>query len=408
MSKTAESEGRSGHSIEGRLLMGLLALLNRPRLRFITPGGEIVSAGKDAPVADVKIKTMRALARLLADPSFQFAEGYTAGDIEVSGDLSMLIEEIYRCKVEHGDSNGLAARIGGWLRRARSNTLTTARFNIHHHYDLGNEFYALWLDPTLSYTCAYFRSRQMTLEQAQIAKMHHIARKLRLKAGDSVVEAGCGWGRLALTLARDYGVRVRAFNISTEQIASAREAAWRAGLDDRVEFVEDDYRNITGRYDAFVSVGMLEHVGIANYPELGGLIRRSLTSSGRGLIHTIGRNAPLPLDRWIRKRIFPGADIPSLAQMSSILEPNGLSVLDVENLRLHYAHTLEYWRAAFEGAREHVAEMFDDAFVRMWRLYLAGAAAAFRTGEMQLFQVVFAPRSNNDLPLTREHLYLSR
>jgi len=406
MSKAAESEGRSGHSMQGRLLMGLLALLNRPRVRFILPSGESVSAGKDVPVADVKIKNARALTRLLADPGFQFAEGYTAGDIEVNGDLSVLIEEFYRCRVEHGDSKGLAAQIGSWLRRARSNTLTTARFNIHHHYDLGNAFYALWLDPTLSYTCAYFRSRQMTLEHAQVAKMHHVARKLRLRAGESVVEAGCGWGRLALTLARDYGVRVRAFNISTEQIASAREAAWRAGLDDRVEFVEDDYRNITGRYDAFVSVGMLEHVGIANYPELGRLVRRSLTSTGRGLIHTIGRNAPLPLDRWIRKRIFPGAEIPSLAQMSSIFEPNELSVLDVENLRLHYAYTLEYWRASFEGARERVAEMFDDAFVRMWRLYLAGAAAAFRTGEMQLFQVLVTPRNNNDLPLTREHLYL--
>ena len=392
-------------SMQARLLAKLIGILNGPRIRFVLPGGEAVDPAEGMPVAEVKIRDARTLAKMLFDPTFEFAEGYRLGNIEVDGDLSQLIEEIYRRASARERARSGAGRIARWLHRAHSQTLAAARSNIHHHYDLGNEFYALWLDPTLSYTCAYFPTPQATLEEAQVAKMHHVCRKLRLRPGESVVEAGCGWGSLALTMARDYGARVRAFNISSEQIAYARDTARRAGLDSRVEFVEDDYRNITGRYDAFASVGMLEHVGLRNYRELGRVIDRCLGSSGRGLVHSIGRNAPWPLDRWIEQRIFPGAEVPSLAQMMSIFEPYQLSVLDVENLRLHYARTLERWLVAFERSRERVARMFDDTFVRMWRLYLAGAAAAFRAGEMQLFQVVFAPRHENAIPLTREHLY---
>jgi cyclopropane-fatty-acyl-phospholipid synthase len=370
-------------SLQARLLSKLLDILNRPRLRFVLADGETVDRGDGAAVAQVRIRNTRTLAKLLVDPAFEFAEGYRLGDIEVDGDLSLAIEEIYR-RASARDRAGGAGRITRWLRRAHSRTIDAARRNIHHHYDLGNDFYALWLDPTLSYTCAYFPTSRATLEEAQTAKMHYVCRKLRLRPEESVVEAGCGWGSLALTMARDYGVRVRAFNLSSEQIAYARDAARRAGLESRVEFVEDDYRNITGQYDAFVSVGMLEHVGVGNYAEL---------------------HAPAPLDRWIERRIFPGAEVPSLRQMLSVFEPCELSVLDVENLRLHYARTLEAWLAAFERSRERVAKMFDETFVRMWRLYLAGAAAAFRTGEMQLFQVLFAPRENDAIPLTREHQY---
>jgi cyclopropane-fatty-acyl-phospholipid synthase len=235
--------------------------------------------------------------------------------------------------------------------------------------------------------------------------MDHVCRKLRLKAGESVVEAGCGWGTLALHMARNYGVRVRAFNISREQVAYARERAAREGLSGQVEYVEDDYRNISGRFDAFVSVGMLEHVGVANYEALGAVIRRALQGRGRGLIHSIGRNYPAPLQPWIEKRIFPGAYPPSLGEMMGIFEPSNLSILDVENLRLHYARTLRDWLVLYENASERVRQMFDEKFVRMWRLYLAGSVAAFTTGTLQLFQVVFAPGESNDVPLTRAHLY---
>jgi len=259
----------------------------------------------------------------------------------------------------------------------------------------------------MAYTCAYYPTPAATLDEAQVAKMDHVCRKLQLKPGESVVEAGCGWGMLAMHMARRFGVRVRAFNISHEQIAWARERAEREGLSGRVEYVEDDYRNISGRYDAFVSVGMLEHVGIKNYTALGGVVQRCLGGRGRGFIHSIGRNRPAPLQPWIERRIFPGGHPPALSEMARIFEPWDLSILDVENLRLHYAQTLRHWLALFEGANERVRSMFDEKFVRMWRLYLAGSIAAFATGSLQLFQVLFAPGESNDVPWTRAHLYES-
>jgi cyclopropane-fatty-acyl-phospholipid synthase len=197
-------------------------------------------------------------------------------------------------------------------------------------------------------------------------------------------------------------VTVRALNVSSEQIAYARERARAERLDGQVEFVEDDYRHASGQFDAFVSVGMLEHVGAADYPALGGVIDRSLAAHGRGLLHFIGRNRPSPLNPWIRKRIFPGAYPPTLAEVfDGVLAPWDFSVTDVENLRLHYAATLEHWRARFDRAEREVAAMFDEPFVRAWRLYLAGSQAAFATGAMQLFQVVFARGGSNAVPWTR-------
>ena len=245
----------------------------------------------------------------------------------------------------------------------------------------------------------------MSLVEAQQAKMHHVCRKLRLQPGERVIEAGGGWGGFALFMARHYGVQVRSFNISTEQIAWSREWAKQQGLEGRVDFVEDDYRNITGRYDAFVSVGMLEHVGPGNYREMGALIERVLTDEGRGLLHSIGRDRPQPLNPWIARRIFPGAYPPTLQEMSEIFEPNGLSVLDVENLRLHYARTLQHWLENFEAHVDDVEAMFDEAFVRAWRLYLAGSNRAFVHGTLQLFQVLFSRTGMNAIPRTRAHVY---
>jgi cyclopropane-fatty-acyl-phospholipid synthase len=281
-----------------------------------------------------------------------------------------------------------------------------SRQNIRRHYDLGNDFYALWLGETMAYTCAYYPTAQATLEQAQVAKMDHVCRKLRLSAADSVVEAGCGWGSLALHIAGRYGAKVRAFNISKEQLEFARRRAREQGMESRVEFIEDDYRNISGSYDAFVSVGMLEHVGRENYPELGRVAKRALTAEGRGLIHSIGRNRPESFHAWIEQRIFPGAYPPSIGEMMQIFEPSSLSVLDVENLRLHYAQTLRDWLERYEAALESVRAMhYDESFVRMWRLYLAGSIAGFEMGSMQLFQVLFTKQENNSIPLTREFMY---
>jgi cyclopropane-fatty-acyl-phospholipid synthase len=242
----------------------------------------------------------------------------------------------------------------------------------------------------------------MTLEDAQTAKLDLVCRKLRLRPGERVIEIGSGWGALALYMAKHYGVTIRAFNISSEQITSARSRAKNEGLADRVEFVEGDYRNARGEFDVFVSLGMLEHVGKADFPAFGDVIDRSLTKDGRGLLQFIGRNQPLPLNAWICRRIFPGAYPPTLHEIfESALEPHNFSVLDVENLRPHYAKTLEHWRHRFSTSARQVAAMFDDTFVRAWELYLAGSQAAFSTGALQLFQVVFARGASNAVPWTR-------
>ena len=252
------------------------------------------------------------------------------------------------------------------------------------------------------YTCAYFPTPDTSLEDAQTAKLDLVCRKLWLQPGETVVEAGCGWGALALHMARHYGVTVKAYNVSREQIRTARERAKAAGLDGRVEFIDDDYRAIRGQFDVFASVGMLEHVGLRNYRCLGEVIDRCLRPGGRGLIHSIGRDEAGPLNSWIEKRIFPGAYAPCLREMMQVLEPRRFSVLDVENLRLHYALTLQHWLDRFEAASSRVAEMFDEGFVRAWRLYLAGSLAGFRTGTLQLFQVLFARHASNDIPWTRK------
>jgi len=235
--------------------------------------------------------------------------------------------------------------------------------------------------------------------------MDHVCRKVWLRPGETVVEAGCGWGALALHMARHYGVRVKAFNISHEQIVFARERAAREGLNSQVEFIEDDYRNISGNFDAFVSVGMLEHVGKKYYREFGRVIHRAIGDQGRGLLHFIGKNRPQPLSAWIRKRIFPGGYTPALREAMNVLEPYNYGVLDVENLRFHYAKTCEHWLNRFERCYDRVAARNGEFFARMWRLYLAGSTAAFRAGSLQLFQVVFAGRACKALPLTRDYLY---
>jgi cyclopropane-fatty-acyl-phospholipid synthase len=346
-----------------------------------------------APLGSISIASRRALYGWLLNAEVNFGDAYMAGEIDVHGDLRAILEAIYRAWPE---SSG-----GRWWRQA-ANGLNAARANVHRHYDLGNAFYRLWLDGQMVYTCAYFPDPGATLEDAQAAKMDRVCRKLQLRAGERVVEAGCGWGALALYMAGRYGVSVRAYNVSTEQMALARARAACEGLTGRVEFIEDDYRTINGRYDVFVSVGMLEHVGLHDFTTLGRVIGRALSPQGRGLLHFIGRNTRRPLNAWIRKRIFPGAYPPTLGEVSTrILEPEGLSVLDVENLRLHYAKTLEHWQRRFESASSAITAMFDEPFVRAWRLYLAGSGAAFATGWMQLFQIVFARGASNAIPWTR-------
>jgi len=386
------------------LLARWLRSLGNPPLSFVLWNGQEAGAPQAARQWRLHIHDQPALLKLLADPQFQFGELFSAGRIELEGDLVPFLEMTYRA-YERGRLGRRLGELRSRLHPPRRNTFATARDNIHHHYDIGNDFYRLWLDERMLYTCAYFEAPGASLEQAQLAKMDHVARKLRLKPGQRVVEAGCGWGALALHMAQHYGVTVKAYNISREQIAYAQQSARRAGLAERVEFIEADFREIRGKFDVFVSVGMLEHVGPKNYAHLGAAIDACLTDDGVGLIHSIGRNRRAPMNPWIERRIFPGAYPPSLREMTPIFERFGFSVLDVENLRLHYARTLEHWLARFDSRADEVRAMFDETFVRTWRLYLAGSIAAFSTGDLQLFQAVFARAANNAIPWTREFLY---
>lgn len=392
----------SAPAVDAACLRAIARALDGVPVRIVLWSGAFAGAGA-VPVATVRINDRATLVQLAMDPDVAFGEGYRAGRIEVDGDLVGMLAAIVRKQVGAGRRSPALVRA---LRAAR-NTLARARRNVAHHYDLGNDFYRLWLDREMVYTCAYFPTPEASLEEAQIAKMDLVARKLVLRPGEVVFEAGCGWGALALHLARHYGVRVRAWNVSHEQVGWARERTAREGLSDRVEFVEDDYRHMTGRCDAFVSVGMLEHVGRPHYAALADTIDRTLDrTGGRGLLHFIGRNAPAPTGRWIARRIFPGTHIPSLGEaVTGVLEPHTLAVVDVENLQPHYARTLAHWLSRFRAVEDEVTRRFGEPFTRMWRLYLAEAQAGFLGGNLQLFQVTFARPTRPALRWTRAELY---
>lgn len=401
-----QHERRSGpvSAMDRWLARKLLEQAGDPPINVQLWDGSEVST-HDSVLHKLVVTDRQALWQLMYDPEFNFGELYASSRVSLEGDLVTFLEAAYQ-GISATDKNPLYKFVQLVQHRPRLNTLRGSRENIHHHYNIGNPFYELWLDhEVMQYTCAYFPNPAMTIEQAQMAKLHHVARKLQLKPGQTVVEAGCGWGGLARFFAKHYGVKVKAYNISQQQVIFARDKAKQQGLSDQVEYVEDDYRNISGEYDVFVSVGMLEHVGRQQYAELGEVIKRCLRPNGFGLVHSIGRNRPGLMNAWIEKRIFPGAYPPSLKEMMDIFEPNSLSVLDVENIRLHYAKTLEHWLARFNQHEDTITKMFDANFVRAWRLYLAGSIAAFTTGELQLFQVLFSPELNNELPWSRAHIY---
>nr|WP_297398141.1 cyclopropane-fatty-acyl-phospholipid synthase family protein [uncultured Marinobacter sp.] len=397
---------REPHSYERWLVAKLMRMAGSPPIQFRLWNGEVIDPGDQEPRFTLHLKDPKALYTLVSNPNLAFGDLYSAGRLDVDGDLPELMEALYR-SVHQARQKWPRWLEALWRNHSpRATGLSEARENIHHHYDLGNAFYQLWLDQAeMQYTCAYYETPDLTLEQAQLAKLEHVCRKLRLKPGMTVVEAGCGWGGLARYMARHYGVKVHAYNISREQLAYAREQARAQELDHLVEYVEDDYRNIQGQYDAFVSVGMLEHVGKENYQALSELIRRSLKPDGLALLHSIGRNRPMLMNAWIEKRIFPGAYPPSIGEFMTICEHGDFSVLDVENLRLHYAQTLSHWMDRFNASADEVTTMYDEHFTRAWRMYLAGSIAAFRAGSLQLFQVVFSHGDNNRLPQSRQDLY---
>jgi len=292
------------------------------------------------------------------------------------------------------------------LRRLRQWTpIARARANVAHHYDLSAGLYDLFLDADRQYSCAYFARPDMTLDAAQTAKKHHIARKLLIAPGMSVLDIGCGWGGLALTLARDYGARVTGVTLSQEQHRLATERTARAGLSDRIDIRLQDYRTVTETFDRVVSVGMFEHVGLPHYATYFRTVHDRLSPDGVALIHTIGHTEPpRATSPWLDRYIFPGGYIPALSEMMAAVERQGFITADVEVWRLHYAETLRHWHDRFVARADEARALYDDRFVRMWRYYLTACELAFRLTSQSVFQVQLA-RRHGVVPVTRDYLH---
>ena len=385
-----------------RWLAGILQARIAPAaVRVELADGSSAYAGPEPASGSLIVRDARVILGLLVNPHLYFGEAYMAGRLDVRGGLERVVEAVSRLSLLPSPIERITSPL------SVANDQIRARRNVHHHYDLGNDFYRSWLDDQMVYTCAYFEHSDVSLEDAQRAKLDLVCRKLRLQPGETVVEAGCGWGALALHMARAYGARVKAFNVSREQIAYARERAVREGLASQVEFIDDDYRNVAGEYDAFVSIGMLEHVGLKHFGSLAEVLTRVLRRArGRGLLHFIGRDVPRPLNAWVVRRIFPGAYPPTLAEVATrILGPARMSIVDVENLRLHYALTLAHWGTRFGAIEEQVRARYGETFRRAWELYLAGSEAAFAVGTLQLFQIVFSPLETNPPYWARAEMY---
>jgi cyclopropane-fatty-acyl-phospholipid synthase len=361
-----------------------------------------------APRVVCRLTDKAAARELLLDPEMSFGELYTDGRLVLDdGGLLDLLELLLR--THRGDRSKLPSRgLSGIRRMVRilneRNPIDRAKKNVAHHYDLDGRLYDLFLDADKQYSCAYFEHPGATLEEAQLAKKRHIAAKLFVEPGMSVLDIGCGWGGLALYLAGVAGAgSVRGITLSQEQLAVARGRAGAAGLD-QVDFVLEDYRHTRGTFDRIVSVGMFEHVGPAHYGEYFDTAARLLADDGVMLLHTIGRTGePDYTNPWITRYIFPGGHLPTLSEMLPAIERSGLAVTDIENLRLHYADTLAAWRERFHARRAEAAALYDERFCRMWECYLCMSEAAFRWQDVVIFQLQLTKR-NDVLPLTRGYI----
>ncbi len=389
----------------------LNALVRRGQLTVTLPDGRRFTVGeRDPAIPPVAVRLRGALTPLkLALDADQFlGEAYMDGDVAMEQgsvydlvDLAMLNFELrpYR---PPGPFRRAAFRASALVHQI--NTQARSRRNVHHHYDLSNDLYRLFLDDDLQYSCAYFAEPDLDIDEAQTAKRRHIAAKLLLAPGQRVLDIGCGWGGLALHIAQTADVEVLGVTLSVEQLAVARQRAEALGLGNRVRFELRDYRTLNQPFDRIVSVGMFEHVGTPQYATYFGAIRRLLTPDGVALVHSIGRNTgPTSTSAWIRKYIFPGGYIPALSEVLPRVEDTGLWLTDLEVLRLHYAETLRHWRARYMERKAALRPKHDARFERMWEFYLATSEASFRHGGLMVFQAQLARRIDA-VPLTRDYI----
>ncbi len=385
-------------------------LVRHGRLELRWPDGTRSVLGTDAqPFAAVAIRDKATIRRLLLNPALAVGEAYMDGALEPVGCTIYDVLEVLIMNLAQGGSMPAlrVSQLGRKLIRRLSqfNPAGRARRNVAHHYDLSCELYSLFLDEDWQYSCAYFARGDETLEAAQVAKKRHIAAKLLLDRPDlTVLDIGCGWGGMALTLAQDYGAKVTGITLSVEQLARARARAEAAGLSHRVRFELLDYRAVEQQFDRVVSVGMFEHVGVTHYRTFFNTLQRCLTDDGVALMHFIGSAAPpAATNPWLAKYIFPGGYSPSLSEVMPGIEASGLIATDIEVLRLHYARTLRHWRERFEHNRDTVKALYDERFCRMFEFYLAGCELSFRYSGEVVFQVQMS-RQLTTVPLTRDYI----
>ena len=347
--------------------------------------------------------------QMVLSPDLALGEGYMDARLKIADDdlhglLTLAIQNSRNMWAQPWMRSARAWRRAA--RRARQfNPAARARTRVAHHYDLSSDLYELFLDRDRQYSCGYFRSPGDTLEQAQEQKKAHIAKKLLLEPGMRVLDIGCGWGGMALTLAREHGARVLGVTLSEEQYRIATERARQAGLADRVEFRLADYRDVAESFDRIVSVGMFEHVGVPHYREYFRHVHDRLKPDGVALIHTIGwTGPPHATSQWIDKYIFPGGYVPSLSEMVAAVEHEDVFITDIEVWRLHYAETLKHWHDRFMSNIDRVREIYDDRFCRMWRYYLVASELTFRYNKQVVFQVQLAHRKDA-VPLTRDYMW---
>jgi cyclopropane-fatty-acyl-phospholipid synthase len=396
--------------VEKNLLDRGLKRLKRGGVTIKYWDGTTKSYGPDKPYLTITFKSPSIVRAMARNMSLAIGEGYTKGDIEIIGPL----DDLVRLANENKDV------VGSWAKRVQRmrpqpNIKRKQAAYIEHHYDLGNDFYSLWLDnDTMAYTCAYYRTPKDTLEQAQSQKLDHVLRKLQIKPGQTVAELGCGWGHLLVRAAKNYGAKGIGVTLSKEQVAYAKALAKREKVDHLVRFELMNYQDLPAhvdgqQFDRVMSIGMLEHVGRGNHDQFFKVVDKLLKPKGVAVVHSITTSRPEhPPDPWVDKYIFPGGYVPSVREITAKFPDHGFYMLDYENLRYHYKLTLDEWWRRFEKNKDKVIKMYDKEFYRMWRYWLAASSGSFNTGSLDLSQWVLSKGVNNDLPLTREHIYLAK
>ncbi|TAJ68415.1 MAG: class I SAM-dependent methyltransferase [Phenylobacterium sp.] len=389
--------------------MGLQAMLQKVvrsgDLTLKLPGGRELRLGDGTgPALVARITSASWAARIAAKPGLGVGEAYMDGGLVLEqGEIGDFIDLVgANARNQRKKRRG---RLALWLRERRreANARSAARKNVAHHYDLSDELYRRFLDADMQYSCAYFARPDMTLEEAQLAKKRHIAAKLAIAPGMKVLDIGCGWGGMAMTLAEETGAEVDGVTLSVEQLAVAKARAEARGLAGRARFSLTDYRDVADTYDRIVSVGMFEHVGRPNYQAYFDGVARLLKDDGVALIHAIGRPEVGVTNSWIAKYIFPGGYSPALSEVLPAIERAGLIVTDVEILRLHYAETLKHWRARFAAHRAEIAGLYDERFCRMFEFYLGIAEQSFRARRQFVWQIQLA-KDVDVLPITRDYI----